>query len=352
MIAIGFLLGPLVDRFSRRRLLVASDLLRVAVFAALPFAGSATVIVGLAFVSGIATGFFRPAVYAGMPNLVSDADLPVANSLLQAAENVAWMIGPVLGGILVAAQGPDLAYALNALSFLASALLLLRIPASRLQAGTVESRGHWGDLGDGFRLVLASQPLLAVFVVWNIVVLGSAAINVGEIVLAKEALDAGNVGFGILVGASGLGLTAGSLAAPRLLDRAGVRAGYAGGIAAMAIGYGVAAMAPSLPVGVAGVAVGGFGNGVAVVCNSLLVQQGAPDALRGRVFTLIMSSNYVLVGLSMAVAGPLLDTVGPRWVWSAAAFAFALASLVALVLARGLRGIGAANLEEPAASRV
>jgi len=347
IIVIGFLLGPLVDRFSRRRLLIASDLARVGVFAALPFAGNATTIVALAFISGIATGFFRPAVYAGMPNLVSEDDLPAANSLLQAAENLTWMIGPVIGGVLLTAQGPETAYWVNAASFLVSAVLLVRIPAKRLQAGSIESRGHWQDLGDGFRLVLSSRALLAVLVVWNVVVLGNAAVNVGEIVLAKVSLDAGNVGFGLLVGASGLGLTVGSLAATPMLDRAGLRGGYAGGIALMALGFGTAALAPSLAFAVVGVAIGGLGNGMAVVCNSLLVQRGAPDALRGRVFTVIMSSNYVLLGLGMVVAGPVVDSLGARWLWGGAAIAFVLASITALVLTRGV-----AASHEPVASRV
>ena len=78
-----------------------------------------------------------------MPNLVADDDLPAANSLLQAVENLTWTIGPVVGGVLVAARGPDLAYWLNAVTFLVSAGLLARIPAARLQAGQIESRGHW-----------------------------------------------------------------------------------------------------------------------------------------------------------------------------------------------------------------
>jgi DHA1 family bicyclomycin/chloramphenicol resistance-like MFS transporter len=171
-------------------------------------------------------------------------------------------------------------------------------------------------------------------------------------VLAKESLDAGTTGFGILVGASGLGLTIGSPAATPLLERAGVRGGYGGAIGVMAVGYGIAAVAPTLPVAVAGVAVGGLGNGIAVVCNSLLIQQGAPDALRGRAFTVIMSSNYVLLGLAMAASGPLVDTVGPRGVWGGAAVAFVLASLAALVLARGVKAAGATKLEEPIVSRV
>ena len=352
-ILIGLMLGPLVDRWSRRRLLIGSDLARVAVFCALPFAGSATAVVALAFFAGLATGFFRPAVYAGMPNLVEDDDLPAANALLQAVENIAWMVGPVVGGVLLAVQGPELGYWLNALSFLLSAALLARIPARRLQAGQVESRGHWQDVGDGFRLVRRSRALLTVLVVWNVVLLGSAAVNVAEVVLAKVSLDAGNVGFGLLVGASGLGLTLGSLAASSVLDRLGVRRAYVAMIALMAIGYGVAAVAPVLTVAVAGVVVGTFGNGAAIVCNSLLVQRGAPDELRGRAFTVIMSSNYVVLGLGMAVAGPLVDVFGARWLWGGASVAFLLASLAAAVLARGFEAtLAPAELEQAVPSRV
>jgi len=351
IILIGLLLGPLVDRFSRRRLLIASDLARVLIFAALPFADSAIAIVVLAGLSGIATGFFRPAVYAGMPNLVSDEDLPNANSILQAAENLTWMIGPILGGVLIAAQGPELAYWLNAASFVISAVLLVRIPAHRLQAGTIESRGHWQDLGDGIRFVLRTRTLFAVLVVWNIVFLGNAAVNVGEVVLAKVSLGAGNVGFGLLVGTSGLGLTIGSLAATSLLERFGTRAGYACSIALMGIGFGLAAVAPTLAVAMAGVLVGSLGNGIAVVCNALLVQRGAPDELRGRVFTVIMSSNYAVFGLGMAAAGPLVDEFGARWLWGTAAIAFLVGSATAALLARNVDASAAASeLDDPLAA--
>ena len=73
--AIGLLVGPLIDRLSRRRLMVGADLVRFGVFAVLPFTTSATQVVALAAVAGVATGFFRPAVYAGLPNLVQDEDL-------------------------------------------------------------------------------------------------------------------------------------------------------------------------------------------------------------------------------------------------------------------------------------
>ena len=290
-------------------------------------------IVALAALVGIATGFFRPAVYAGMPNLVDDASLPEATSLFHTVENLTWMVGPVVGGLLIAAQGPDLAYWLNAVTFVVSAALLARIPAARLQAGKVESRGHWRDIGDGIVVVLRSRSLLAVLVVWNVVMLGNAAINVAEVVLAKVALDGGNIGFGVLVAAGGLGLTLGSFASGTAVDRIGVGRLYALGIGLMAIGYAIAAVSPNIYVAVPAVVVAAFGNGAAVVCNALFVQRGAPDELRGRAFTVIMSSNYALLGVGMVAAGAFTDAFGARWVWGGAAAAYLVAGLLAVALA-------------------
>ena len=333
MILIGLLFAPLVDRLSRRRLLIVSDLSRAAVFCVLPFANSPAAIVVLAGLIGIATGFFRPAVYAGMPNLVDNERLPEATSLFHTVENLTWMIGPVVGGVLIAAQGPDLAYWLNAVTFVGSAALIARIPAARLQAGKVESRGHWRDIGDGVQVVLRSRALLAVLVVWNVVMLGNAAINVAEVVLAKVALDSGDVGFGVLVAAGGLGLTLGSFASGTAVDRIGLGRLYGLGIGLMAVGYGIAAVAPNIYVAVPAVVLAAFGNGAAVVCNALFVQRGAPDELRGRAFTVIMSSNYALLGAGMVAAGVLTDAYGARWVWGGAAAAYLVAGLLAFALA-------------------
>ena len=132
---------------------------------------------------------------------------------------------------------------------------------------------------------------------------GNAAINVAEVVLAKVALDSGNVGFGVLVGAGGLGLTIGSFAAGTFVERFGVSWLYGLGIALMALGYSIAAVAPTIAVAVPAVVLASLGNGAAVVCNALLVQRGAPDELRGRAFTVIMSSNYALLGIGMVVVG-------------------------------------------------
>ena len=81
-------------------------------------------------------------------------------------------------------------------------------------------------------------------------------------------------------------------------------------------------------------AIGGIGNGAAVVYNSLLVQRGAPDQLRGRVFTVIMSTTYAMLGLGMVVAGPLTDALGAREVFALAALCAGGGAIVGLVFLR------------------
>ncbi|MGI8478799.1 MAG: MFS transporter [Gaiellaceae bacterium] len=336
IVLVGLLLGPLFDRLSRRRLMIASDLSRVGVFAALPFVDSPAGIVGLAAVAGVATGFFRPAAYAGLPNLVPDEELTNANSLLQTIENAAWMIGPVLGGVMVSVWNPSVPYAVNAVTFLVSAVLVSRISDSQLRSQESLMSGHWRDVADGVRLVLTALPLRTVLIVWSIVSLGSAAINVAEVFFVRDTLGADEIGFGVVIGATGLGLVLGSFLAAPALGKVGLRRNYTGSIALMAIGWGGAALSPAIWVAVPFVIGGAAGNGAAIICNQILVQRGAPDRFRGRALSTIMSTNYLIIGLSMGIAGLLTDWMGARWVMISAATICAVGALFALLLTHWL----------------
>ena len=336
IVLVGLLLGPLFDRLSRRRLMIASDLTRVAVFAALPFVGSPIGIVGLAGVAGVATGFFRPAAYAGLPNLVPDNELTNANSLVQTAENAAWMIGPILGGVMVSVWSPSVPYAVNAVTFLVSAVLVARIADSQLRSQESLMSGHWRDVADGVRLVLTALPLRTVLIVWSIVSLGSAAINVAEVFFVRDTLGASEIGFGVIIGATGLGLVLGSFLAAPALDKVGLRRHYAGSIALMAFGWGGAALSPAIWVAVPFVIGGAAGNGAAIICNQILVQRGAPDRFRGRALSTIMSTNYLIIGLAMVTAGLLTDWLGARSVMISAAAICAVGALAAVLLTHWL----------------
>jgi MFS family permease len=341
-VAVGMTLGPLLDRLRRRNLMIGADLVRAAVFFTLPFTSSPGAIVALAAVAGLGNGFFRPAVYAGIPNLVSDEELPAANALLQAMENVSWAIGPIIGGLLTAAAGPHAAYWINAVTFLVSAFLIARIPARMLQSETALTRGHWRDLGDGFLVVMRSRELLAVLIAWGIACLGIGAANVSEVFLAKNTFHAGDFGYGLIYGAIGGGLVLGSFAGSTLLERIGPARTYAGGLVLMALGFGGAAVSPNIWVAAMCAAVGGIGDGAAIVCNAVLVQRGAPDEMRGRALTLVMSATFLATAAANGIAGALLNTVSPRWIWGGAAIAYIIAAGVGYILAREPARAGAA----------
>jgi MFS family permease len=336
IVAIGFLAGRLIDRFSRRWILVLADAARAGVFFSLAFTTSALQVVALALAAGIATSFFRPAVYAGAPNLVADDDLPQANGLLQTADNLTWTIGALVGGALVAATSPDVAYVVNAASFVASALLILRI-RERFEEGEREpSRGGWRDLVDGLVLVRESRALLTVVVAWSVVMLANAGVNVAEVVLAKDVFSAGDFGYGLLVAATGLGLVLGSLFAGSWIAQRGVTTPYVVSLGVMALAIGAAAAAPNVWVAALVLVASGAGNGVAVVTNALLVQRGAPDRLRGRAFTVVMSISYGFLGLGIILSGPLTNAIGARTMWAIAAGLTAVGAAAAFALVRGV----------------
>jgi MFS family permease len=161
-------------------------------------------------------------------------------------------------------------------------------------------------------------------------------VNVAEVVLAKVSFHAGDFGFGLLVAAAGLGLAAGSFAAGPLLERRPTREVYGGSLALMAVGTALAAVSPDVWVAAVCVVLSGAGNGSTVVCNALLVQRGAPDELRGRAFTVLMSSTAVSLGAGMVAAGVVTNALGARWVWGIAAAVLALASVLGAALARGV----------------
>jgi MFS family permease len=333
-VAVGLFFGPYLDRLPRRGVMVVSDLVRCGVFCTLPFADSAGQIVLLAAIAGFTTGVFRPAVYAGLPNLVAQEDLARANSLIQTGENLSWTLSPIIGGALVAATSPDTAYWVNATSFLVSALLVLRIPGHKLQGALAVSRGFLRDLAEGFGRVIRTRPLRAVLIVWTIALGAIAASNTAQVFLAKDTFSAGDFGYGLVFGSIGLGLAIGSFAAGSWVERRSVGSVYAASVLVLGIGVGAAGAMPNVWAALPCFVLSGIGNGTAVVCNALLVQRGATDEVRGRVFTVIMSVNYAVYGIGVLVAGPLVDSFGPRWVYGVVGLVLLLASLLAYVLTR------------------
>ena len=244
-VVVGVVVGPLLDRLSRRRLMIASDLLRAARLRRAAVRRTGRVwIVALAGVAGIGNAIYRPTVNAALPNLLEEDELERGNALFQTVENMAWAVGPIIGGAIVAVSGTNAAYWINAVSFVFSALVIRLIPARRLQSEAPISKGHWHDIADGLAFARRSPALQVMLVAWSVEMLAVACVNVGEVVIAKDSFNAGDFGFGLLFGASGVGLAIGSFFGGMLAERRAVAGLYGPAMILAGIGYLLAAVAP------------------------------------------------------------------------------------------------------------
>ena len=139
---------------------------------------------------------------------------------------------------------------------------------------------------------------MTVLVVWGTAGVATAFVNVAEVVLAKDDLGAGNIGLGFLVSATGVGLLIGSFFAASALGALGMTRVYARGDRAHGrAASGSRPLSPTIAIVAVLAGIATIGNGAAIVCNQLLVQRGAPDAMRGRALAVLMSSYYAVLGL-------------------------------------------------------
>jgi MFS family permease len=143
------LFGVLADRFDRRVVLVASDLVRATLVLGLVFVRDLVLIYGLIFLMGLARTLFNPTIRAAFPSVVGEGDLARANSLIGGTFSASVTVGPALGGLLVAAVGVSGAFLLDAATYLISAGLLSRIPLPRPQREE-EEVGVFRELRSGF----------------------------------------------------------------------------------------------------------------------------------------------------------------------------------------------------------
>jgi MFS family permease len=319
-VILGIAVGPLIDRWPRQRMMIMSDLGGAASFGVLPFVHSPAGICAISALAGFSAAFFRPGCYSAIPNLVRKESLVAANALMQGSENLATLMGPVLAGVGVVLLGSSVVYGLNAISFLVSALLLVRI-GNRLQSHVPAriGRTHWREVRAGLSLVRRDRHLSSIFLIWSWATLAYTGINVAEIVLTTDAYGAGNAGFGVFVAFSAAGILIGNVVAVWFIRRLTVYGGYRASFLVTAAGVAICAVSPNLAIGCIGAVIFGAGNGIGLVCNVTLIQQVVSDQRRGQIFAVLGSLVQTFTLIGTLAAGPITESVGPRLTWGISA---------------------------------
>jgi MFS family permease len=298
LVAMSLWGGALADRTDRKRLLLLVQIALVLLSAGLAagaYAGEPPV--ALLYVLGalLAGGNAVQAVArsAIIPNVVPPDQLRPALALSYGLMQVTMVVGPAIGGVLIAVGGLGTAYAVDAATCLGMVLSVLPLTPQPPRGRTTDEVGVWRSIADGLRFVRSRRALLGSFAA------DLSAMTFGMPrtlfpVLSLTVYHAGATGTGLLnaavaVGATGAALTAGWLSSARRLGRIVIAAVVAWGLA-----IAVAGAVPSLALAMVLLAVAGAADSVSAVCRSTINQTVTPDHMRGRmssVFSLVVQSG-------------------------------------------------------------
>ncbi|UNK72494.1 MFS transporter [Microbacterium sp. H1-D42] len=306
------LTGWVADRFDRRKVLLVTQtaLMMLALgVAALLLTGVMTLPLMFCFAAafGVANAFDAPARQAFVSDMVSLEDTSNAVALNSAAFNMARLVGPAVGGILIVILGTGWVFVANAVTFLAMIIALLAIRVRELMPRIKDHRS--GGLGEGFRYVWGRPDLVVVFAM--VFLIGAFGMNF-PIFASTMALEFGKDadGYGLLSSVLAIGSLAGALLAARR-DRARVRV-----LVISAGGFGVAsvvsALMPTYWSYAAVLIFVGFSTVSMLTTANGYVQTTTDPALRGRVLALYMAVIMGSTPIGAPIAGWIVDAFSAR----------------------------------------
>jgi MFS family permease len=318
IVVCGPLGGVVADRYDRRRIMLASDAIRLVLMLALAVVAAAGLPVVLApIIAALATAAasaYMPCVAATTPRLVDDADLPAANAARSAIGQVCIVAGPGFGALLLLLGPPSLAFAINGATFALSALTVASIPAGAIFApgGEPEAAPNvLRELREGARALL-DQPAALRLVGADIVCSAIYGAETVLLLLLSRDLGLGDHGYGYLLASFGLGGVLGAGVAGRAAAGERGRVVLVGAMAALAACTALLAD----PFGVGGAVALGVVSGAGFIVVEVLVETGlqrslAPDVF-ARAYGFAFPAAIAGIVAGSLIAAPLVAVLGVR----------------------------------------
>jgi MFS family permease len=330
--------GVVADRLSRRTIMLGCDLIRGVVqafVAAMLLTGNMTLplFFATAAIFGAASAFFGPASDGLVPQTTTQ--LQAANALIGMSRNTLNVFGPAVSGGLVAVAGPGWVFAIDALSFAASALFLVQLDVNAPAREPITSLA--GELRDGFREVASRAWVRAPIVGFAISNLAFASfIVLGPIVFLQNFHEP-KVAWGVVSACGSFGAIIGALVSVKFAPRHPL---YSAFCASTMIAVPIAALAGPLPWPAIAVA-WGFGMGSVAVSNTwweTTLQRLIPEHVYSRVRSYDILVSFVFMPVGMILFGPLAEHVGFEWTLLTAATVAAVTN-VAVAFSPGVRNV-------------
>jgi MFS family permease len=309
-------LGLLVDRFSRRSVMVLADVLRACLLGGMAACAAADTgiwpVFALAVLASITSMIFSPAEGALLPSLVTTPEeLTAANAVMNTVGSVGMFAGPALGGLLLATSGPSLVFVVTAATFVWSALCLLRIPRDAPKAAD-EPEPMAAALLGGFRAIAAEPALRVVVGLTSAQTIVAGAFEVLLVVYALRILSAGSSGVGWLNAAVGIGGVLGVVAVAALAGRKRLAGDLGLGVVLWGLPLALAAVWTNLAFALVLFGVIGLANTVVDVAGLTLLQRSADDEVLGRVFAVLESLVMATLAIGALTTPALVSLIGVK----------------------------------------
>jgi MFS family permease len=303
--------GVLADRFTARRMMVLADLVRFVLQAGMAVlfvigTPSLPIIVGLQFLSGVATALFQPGVASMVPQVADDVQR--ANGILRIAESMAGVLGPAAAGVLVSVSGPSIVFGIYSATYAISAICLFALKLST--AATERSTSFLTQLAEGwqeFRSRTWLWNVIAIFLLYGCFVVGVSLPIGADLIVGRL----GSAALGIGLAAFGAGGALGGIVAIRIRPARPLALGSIGWLLFASYPL-IPALDPDLGVLMGGWFVAGAGIAFWSVIWSTTVQTQVPAELLNRVYAYDVAGSLVTMALGRSVAGPLAKLTGER----------------------------------------
>ncbi len=333
--------GIVADRLDRRLVLLVTDVARGVIMLGLAWLqashGPLAAIVGLAVLATCFSTFFGPTIGSYLPSLVADErELGPANSAWSSLDNLAFVIGPAIGGILIAIGGLTTAFLINAVSFGVIAIVLWRLPEGVARntpeppaEGAPEPPRSGPPAVPAAPANLPFRPLAGLAVIDMASAFAIGGIGIMTVLLSTRQLGAGEDGTGYLNAAIGVGGLLGAIGSGLVVVRSRLAVPLIAGAVAFAIGLVGLGLSATLLTGFITLAVASAGGLLVEVVSTTLLQRIVPAGARGRAIGSIQTVSTLCYALGSFALPILAVRIGAAPV---------LAGAAVLVVAAGLLG--------------
>ena len=354
---VGPVLSTFADRYSKRAVMIAADLSRVALVVvgaiAIEADAPALVVYGIALVTSALGTAFRPAQAALLPSLANDPrELTGANVVSSTIESIGFFVGPAIGALLLSMADIAVVYGFNALTFAWSAFVLIGLPhgapaaaaAGPPDADTDDDREtaveaeekFFATVTAGFKAIGGNRNLRLIAALYAAQTVVAGASSVYEVTIALELLDMSESGVGLLDSVLGIGGLIGGVVAMVLTRRQRLATDFGIGVVLWAAPLLLIVAVPRLGPTLLAMFLIGLANSIVDINAFTIIQRVAPPEVMGRVFGALESVVIAGMAIGALVMPLLIETVGLR---SGLAVVGAVVSVIALLGMAGLRRI-------------